>query len=80
MDLGGQGTVTLAGRNDHSNFYKWITQLTYADFATYLLFDYVVANIPGSTEKYPSLTKLKNNVESLPNISTWLKTRPTTDL
>ena len=55
-------------------------QLTYADFATYLLYDYVVANIPGSLEKYPALAKLKTNVESLPRISKWLKTRPKTHL
>ena len=53
-------------------------QLTYADFAMYLLFEYAVANLPGSIENYPTLTKLKASVEKLPNIARWLRERPAT--
>ena len=53
-------------------------QLTYADFAMYLLFEYAVANLPGSTENHPTLTKLKASVEKLPNIARWLRERPAT--
>lgn len=56
------------------------SQLTYADFATYLLFEYVVTNIPGALEKYPTLAKLKKNIESLPRIASWIKRRPDTPL
>ena len=52
------------------------TQLTYADFATYLLFQYVTENIEGAREKYPTLAKLHASVESLPRIAQWIQERP----
>lgn len=55
-------------------------QLTYADFATYLLYEYVVANIPGALTQYPSLAKLKQKVENLPKVADWIKRRPDTPL
>ena len=57
-----------------------IPQLTYADFATYLLYDYVVANIPEAGTQYPSLSRLKKNVENLPKIANWIERRPDTPL
>lgn len=57
-----------------------LRQLTYADFATYLLYNYVVANIPGAPMKYPSLANLKQKVENLPKIADWIKRRPDTSL
>lgn len=57
-----------------------LRQLTYADFATYLLYEYVVANIPGAQTQYPSLANLKQKVENLPKIADWIKKRPDTAL
>lgn len=57
-----------------------IMQLTYADFAVYLLYNYVVANVPGAQQQYPALAKLKKNVETLPRIAKWIKQRPDTQL
>ena len=57
-----------------------LRQLTYADFAIYLLYDYVAANIPGAPTQYPSLTNLKQKVENLPKIADWIKKRPNTAL
>lgn len=51
--------------------------MTYADFALYLLFDYVA---PGLPDSFPTLVKLKASVEKLPNIAKWLKERPATVL
>ena len=53
-------------------------QLTYADFATYLLFQYVCENIEGAKDKYPKLAKIHAIVETLPKIAKWLKSRPET--
>ena len=53
-------------------------QLTYADFATYLLYNYVVTNIPGALAQYPSLANLKQKVENLPKVADWIKQRPDT--
>jgi len=63
---------------DSKNVMSCDLQLTYADFAMYLLFEYAVANLPGAIENHPTLAKLKTSVEKLPNIARWLRERPAT--
>lgn len=53
-------------------------QFTYADIATYMLFDYIVSNLPGALENYPTLAKQRESVHNLKNIAQWLKERPET--
>ncbi|XP_064383128.1 hematopoietic prostaglandin D synthase-like [Halichondria panicea] len=56
----------------------WGDKMTYADFATYLLFQYVCENTEGAKDKYPKLAKIHAIVESLPKIAKWMKSRPET--
>lgn len=55
-------------------------QFTYADVATYLLFEYAISNIPGALQLYPTLAKQRESVTKMKNIARWLKERPETAL
>ena len=52
---------------------------TYADFHIYCTLEILVKMFPGFLVQYPALAKLKEAVETLPNIAKWLKERPKTD-
>ena len=58
---------------------NWIygQKVTYADISIFGGFDLVVSFLPNLLEGRPALTKMKESVESLPNIARWLKERPT---
>ena len=53
-------------------------KVTYADFAVYVLLETLEADSPSLLDNFPSLNKLKNSVQKLPNIDKWLKKRPVT--
>ena len=53
-------------------------KVTYADFAVYVLLETLEADSPSLLDNFPSLNKLKNSVQKLPNIDKWLKNRPVT--
>ena len=53
-------------------------KVTYADFAVYVLLEALEADSPSLLDNFPSLNKLKNSVQKLPNIDKWLKKRPVT--
>ncbi len=54
-------------------------KLTWPDFSFFILTSYVEKIAPEALKDFPTLTKLKASVESLPNIAKWLKERPETD-
>ena len=54
------------------------SKATYGDFGVYLVLDHITATTPTVLDKYPALSQLKKNVESLPNIAKWIQTRPQT--
>ena len=53
-------------------------KVTYADFAVYVLLETLEADSPSLLDNFPSLNKLKNSVQKLPNIDKWIKNRPLT--
>ena len=66
----------LSSAND--NGYLWGNKLTWADLAFFNISEYIVSADPTGLDAYPSLKKLKETVEALPNIAKWLKERPET--
>ena len=60
---------------------NWIygQKVTYADIAIFCTYDLVGSLLPNLLEGRPALTKMKESVESLPNIARWLKERPKTE-
>ena len=66
----------LGSTND--NGYLWGNKLTWADLAFFNWISGVIARNPAVLDNYPSLKKLKQTVETLPNIAKWLKERPET--
>ena len=59
----------------------WISgdKPTYADLSAYTAIEYAVKMYPNFFEEFPGVFKLKGAVETLPNITKWLKERPETD-
>ena len=55
-------------------------QVTYADFAVYMLMEHGVKIGLPVADDYPTLAKLKESVENIPSIAKWLKERPVTEL
>ena len=59
-------------------------QVSYADFGIFNSFDFFFAKgklvVPDELKDFPLLTDHYNRVRSLPNIKTWLKERPVTDM
>ena len=53
-------------------------KLTWADLYFYQGCGYLEEICPGALEGFPTLTKLKSSVESLPKIAKWIKERPET--
>ncbi len=53
-------------------------KLTWPDFTFYVVMGFVDKMVPEALKDFPTLTKLKVSVESLPNIAKWLKERPET--
>ncbi|KAL5481716.1 hypothetical protein EMCRGX_G021944 [Ephydatia muelleri] len=53
---------------------------TYGDLCVFNVLDFLSTflHIPTVLEKFPALSQLKKNVESLPNIAKWIQTRPQT--
>ena len=66
----------LSSSNDDG--YLWGNKLTWVDLAFFNWIAMVVARDPAVLDNYPSLKKLKETVETLPNIAKWLKERPET--
>ena len=62
------------------NSHGWLvgSKVTYGDLGVYLLLDMLSHLSPTVLDKFPSLSQLKNRVESLPNIAKWIQTRPQT--
>ena len=61
---------------------NWIygQKVTYADITIVGGYDFVVSFLPNLLEGRPALTKMKESVESLPNIARWLKERPKSEM
>ena len=58
--------------------YVAYTQVTYADLAVCVLLEAVVGESPSLLDQLPSLARLKDSVEGLPNIAAWIQQRPNT--
>lgn len=58
----------------------WIhgKKVTYADLAVCVLLEAVVGESPSLLDQLPSLARLKDSVEGLPNIAAWIQQRPNT--
>ena len=67
----------LGSTNDSG--YLWGNKLTWVDLAFFNWTEFMIPAIPALLDNYPSLKKLKETVETLPNIAKWLKERPQTD-
>lgn len=66
----------LASTNDKG--YLWGNKLTWPDLFLVFTVSYIESNHPGLLGNYSALKKLKETVETLPNITKWLKKRPVT--
>ena len=60
----------------NKNGYLWGDKLTWADLAFFNWISIIASRAPAILDKFPSLKKLKETVETLPNIARWLKERP----
>ena len=67
----------LASTN--KNGYLWGNKLTWADLAFFNWICMISHRAPAILDRFPSLKKLKETVETLPNIAKWLKERPETE-
>ena len=61
---------------------NWIygQKVTYADITIVGACDFVGSFLPNLLEGQPALAKMKESVESLPNIARWLKERPKSEM
>lgn len=59
--------------------YLWGSKLTWADFSMVIVLTYITALQPEILDNFPALKKLKETVESLPNIAKWINERPVTN-
>ena len=67
----------LGSTNDSG--YLWGNRLTWVDLAFFNFCGFIIPATPTILDNYPSLKKLNEMVETLPNIAKWLKERPVTD-
>ena len=67
----------LCAANDGG--YLWGNKLTWADLAFFCWTEFMTPAVPTLFDSFPSLKKLKETVETLPNIAKWLEERPKTD-
>ena len=63
----------------NANGYLWGDKLTWADLAFFSWISLLTSRAPATLDEYPHLKKLKQTVETLPNIAKWLKERPETE-
>ena len=63
-----------------ANSGNWIygNSVTYIDISVVAALDYVLKAFPNFLDSYPGVSKLKESVETLPNIAKWIKNRPET--
>ena len=64
----------------NNNGYLCGNKLTWADLAFFSWISIMIPHAPAVLDNCPSLKKLKETVETLPNIAKWLKERPVTEL
>ena len=62
--------------NDSAEGWVFGLNVTYADFAIYNYFSFIIMGFDGFLDQYPHVTKNRAAVEALPNIAKWLKDRP----
>ena len=72
---GGKG-----GRKEEhaSSPHDYHLQVTYADFAVYVLIECILPDAPNLLDHFPHLSKLMETVEGLDKIKEWIQTRPET--
>ena len=63
---------------ENGNGWVYCGKLTWADFALYLLTDWVLMGNKDTLDKFPALQKLRTSVETLPRIAKWMEERPKT--